>query len=231
LSNFIFMLTYNDVTVPNAIEVFEEVKDTGIKYVGFKDIGLPVGKLKSLVNILRKEKRTIFLEVVSETEEANIRSAKRAIELGVDYLIGGTYVKPTLNLLKGTGIKYCPYIGKVVGHPCLLRGTISEISEDAKKMEALGVAGINLLAYRYDGDVDRLITSVLQAVNIPVIIAGSINSFERVRRVVELGAWGFTIGGAIFDKKFVPSGNLRDQIIAVMKEVEKSKFSVHTPHV
>jgi len=223
LSNFIFMFTYNDVTVPNAIEVFEEVKDTGIKCVGFKDIGLPVGKLKTLVNILRKEKRTIFIEVVSETEEANIRSAKRATELGVDYLIGGTYVKPTLNLLKETAIKYCPYVGKIIGHPCLLRGTISEIAEDAKKAEALGVSGINLLAYRYDGDVDRLITSVLQAVKIPVIVAGSINSFERIKRVTELGVWGFTIGGAIFDKKFVLGGSLSDQIAAVMNEVERAR--------
>ena len=223
MSNFIFMFTYNDVTVPNAIEVFEEVKETGIKCVGFKDIGLPVGKLKTLVNTLRKEKRIIFLEVVSETEEANIRSAKRAIELDVDYLIGGTYVKPTLHLLKETHIKYCPYVGKVVGHPCLLRGTISEISEDAKKVEALGVSGINLLAYRYDGDIDRLITSMLQAVNIPVIVAGSINSFERVKRVTELGVWGFTIGGAIFDKKFVPDGSLSDQITAVMNVVEKAR--------
>jgi len=217
------MFTYNDVTVPNAIEVFEEVKDTGIKCVGFKDIGLPVGKLKTLVNILRKEKRTIFIEVVSETEEANIRSAKRATELGVDYLIGGTYVKPTLNLLKETAIKYCPYVGKIIGHPCLLRGTISEIAEDAKKAEALGVSGINLLAYRYDGDVDRLITSVLQAVKIPVIVAGSINSFERIKRVTELGVWGFTIGGAIFDKKFVLGGSLSDQIAAVMNEVERAR--------
>lgn len=218
---FIFFLTYNDVTVYNAIDVFEKRKNTGIKYVGFKDVGLPKEKLTELHERMKKAGMTTFLEVVSATEEDNLRSAKMGIELGVDNLIGGTYVRQTLPLLQDTNIKYFPYIGKVIGHPCLLRGTIEEITRDARTVENLGVSGIDLLAYRYDGIPEHLIRSVQEAVKIPLIIAGSINSLERVRKMTELDVWAFTIGSAIFDKKFVPSGTLSDQITAVLKEIER----------
>jgi NAD(P)H-dependent flavin oxidoreductase YrpB (nitropropane dioxygenase family) len=218
---FIFFLTYNDVTVYNAIEVFEKIKDTGIRYVGFKDVGLPREKLIELHTRMKKEGMTTFLEVVTATEEDNLRSARMGIELGVDNLIGGIYVRQTLPLLQDTNIKYFPYIGKVVGHPCLLRGTIEEIVKDAKMVENLGADGIDLLAYRYDGDPEQLIKSIQRAVKIPLIIAGSINSLERVRKMAELDVWAFTIGSAIFDKKFVPNGTLSDQIMAVLKEIER----------
>jgi len=218
---FIFFLTYNDVTVYNAIEVFEKIKDTGIRYVGFKDVGLPREKLIELHMRMKKEGMTTFLEVVTATEEDNLRSARMGIELGVDNLIGGTYVRQMLPLLQDTNIKYFPYIGKVVGHPCLLRGTIEEIVKDAKMVENLGADGIDLLAYRYDGDPEQLIKSIQRAVKIPLIIAGSINSLERMRKMAELDVWAFTIGSAIFDKKFVPSGTLSDQIMAVLKEIER----------
>nr|MDO8100577.1 hypothetical protein [Candidatus Njordarchaeota archaeon] len=216
---FIFMLTHSDMTIPNAIQVFEETKATGIRCIGFKDIGLPKEKLMKLVEMMKKKKMKTFLEVVSGSEEENLRSARVAVNLGVDYLIGGTYPKQTLPAVKRSGIKYFPYIGKIVGHPCLLRGTIDEIVDDARKVEKMGVDGINLLAYRYDGDVRKLITSVKKAVRVPLIIAGSIDSYERVREMLNLDVWAFTIGGAVLEKKFVPRGTLSDQIKAVLREI------------
>jgi len=212
------MLTKNDLTVPNALEIFDEIRGTGIRHIGFKDIGLPMDKLKILVDKMKIHGMKTFLEVVSESEEANLRSVKNALELEVHYLVGGTYVEQTLGLLEGKRPKFYPYIGKVVGHPCLLRGTIEEIVSDGKRKEALGIDGINLLAYRYDGDVEGLVRSLLKSVKIPVIVAGSIDSFERVRRMIQLEVDGFTIGGAILDRKFVPNGSLSEQVRAVLKE-------------
>ncbi|WXG46601.1 MAG: 4-hydroxythreonine-4-phosphate dehydrogenase [Candidatus Atabeyarchaeum deiterrae] len=218
---FIFMLTQNDFTISNAIEVYRETKGAGFKCVGFKDIGLPNEKLMELVKMMKNQKMKTFLEVVSGSEEENLRSAKAALDLRVDYLIGGTFPKQTLPLVKGSGVKYFPYIGKIIGHPCLLRGTISEIVEDAKKVEKMGAHGINLLAYRYDGDVRKLIMAVKKAVNIPLIIAGSIDSYERVREMVKLNVWAFTIGGAILERRFIPRGSLSDQLKAVLEETNK----------
>ena len=212
------MLTKNDLTIQNALDVFDEIKDTGIRHIGFKDIGLPMDKLKILVQRMKKQDMRTYLEVVSESEEANVKSVKSALELGVDNLIGGSYVEQTLKLMKGKKLGFFPYIGKIVGHPCLLRGSIEEIVADGKKKKAMGIDGINLLAYRYDGNVEELITTVQKAVKVPLIVAGSIDSFERVRRMKDLKVDGFTIGGAILDKKFVLNGSLSDQMRAVLKE-------------
>jgi len=212
------MLTKNDLTIQNALDVFDEIKDTGVRHIGFKDIGLPMDKLKILVQRMKKQDMRTYLEVVSESEEANMKSVKSALELGVDNLIGGSYVEQTLKLMKGKKLGFFPYIGKIVGHPCLLRGSIEDIVADGKKKKAMGIDGINLLAYRYDGNVEELITSVQKAVKVPLIVAGSIDSFERVRRMKDLKVDGFTIGGAILDKKFVLNGSLSDQMRAVLKE-------------
>ena len=79
-------------------------------------------------------------------------------------------------ILAGTGVKFWPYVGQIVGHPCLLRGSIDEIVADTKRAAELGVDGINLLAYRYDGDVEALVRAVVGATDLPVICAGSVDS-------------------------------------------------------
>jgi imidazole glycerol phosphate synthase subunit HisF len=216
---FIFFLTHNDVTIPEAIEVFREVQATGVKYVGFKDIGLPIQKLRELRKNIADAGKIAVLEVVSTKEEDNVRSVKMGVELGVDYVIGGTYVEESLPILAGKDIRYFPYIGKIVGHPCLQRGTIEEICKDATRVEALGVDGIDLLSYRYDGDPLALTTAVTRTVEIPIISAGSINSLERIDEMKKAGAWGFTIGSAILERQFAPGGTLGDQIEIVMKHL------------
>ena len=40
-TKMIVMLTYNDKTVKNALELFEECKNIPIEYLGFKNILLP----------------------------------------------------------------------------------------------------------------------------------------------------------------------------------------------
>jgi len=219
MTEFIFMETYNDMTRSDAIKVYKEIRDTKIKFIGFKDIGLPIGQLKELHSMMKKDRRTTFLEVVSASEKETIQSTKVALELGVDYLIGGTYIDSTLPLIKNKNIKYFPYVGKIVDHPCKLRGSIEEMVQDTKKVKEKAIPGINLLAYRYNGDVDKLIEKV-SSVGLPMIVAGSIDSYERVRKMKEMGIWAFTIGGAIFDKKFVSNGSFKDNINAVLKEIE-----------
>jgi hypothetical protein len=92
MTRFIFMLTHNDVTVPNAREVFEDVKDAGVSFVGFKDVGLPFEEMRALVNTIQGGGGKIFFEAVSLTADGCIRSVDAAVRLGVDYFIGGTYL-------------------------------------------------------------------------------------------------------------------------------------------
>jgi len=87
-TKMIVMLTYNDKTVKNALELFEECKNLSVEHWGFKNIGLPVIKMKKLVRNMKDAKKKTFLEVVSYTEKECIEATKLAIECEFDYLMG-----------------------------------------------------------------------------------------------------------------------------------------------
>src|SRR5204862_1032009 len=157
----------------------------GVRHVGCKDVGLPTEELKALMDDIRSNGHETWIEVVSETEEDTLASARAAAEIRPDHLIGGTLIEPVQEILDGTGIRFWPYVGQIVGHPCLLRGSIEEIAEDARRAEALGVDGINLLAYRYDKDVNALVEAVVGATSLPVIAAGSVDSPARIQALNE----------------------------------------------
>jgi len=216
MSEFILMLTLNDKTVPNAMEIYQELRHTGIKFFGFKDIGLPHPELKKLVEAMHADGHQVFLEVVSATADDELKSARAAVAIGVDYLIGGTQIADVKQIIAGTGMKYFPYIGQIVGHPCLLRGDLAWMVEEAKRVEAMGIDGINLLAYRWDGDVDLLVESIMAAINVPLICAGSVDRIERIKDLADRNVWAFTIGGAVLQKVIVP-GDMQDQVAATLQ--------------
>ena len=219
MTEFIFMLTRDDCTIANAREVYAQVAHAGLSHVGCKDVGLPHAELEALLGDIRANGHTSYLEVVSETEEATLQSARVAAEIRPDCLIGGTLIEPVQEIIAGTGMRFFPYVGRVVGHPCLLRGTIEEVVDDARRAEELGVDGMNLLAYRYDGDVDALVEAVVEAVSIPVIAAGSVDSVQRIRALSDRGVWAFTIGTAALDGQLVPGAPLEKQLRCVLDAV------------
>ncbi len=197
------MLTKDDQTVKNAHEVYQQVRHLGLSCVGFKDIGLPFEQLKALAQAIRDDGREVYLEVVSLDRAAEIRSAQAAVDIGVDCLLGGTHPDDVLPVIHGTGIKYWPFPGKIIGHPSLLRGSRDEIVASASALgERAGVYGLDLLAYRFDGDVPELVKYVIEATQVPVIAAGSVNSLERIGTLAQLGVWGFTVGSAVFEGVF-----------------------------
>jgi hypothetical protein len=212
LTEFIFMLTRDDRTVNDARSVYESVLDTGVRHVGCKDVGLPRSELAALMDDIRAAGHTSYLEVVSETAQDTLNSARVAAEIGPDYLIGGTLIEPVQEIIAGTGIKFFPYVGQIIGHPCLLRGSVAEIAQDTVRAQELGVDGVNLLAYRYDADVDGLVEAVVKASSLPVIAAGSVDSAARIAALADRGVWAFTIGTAALDGALVPGAGLPAQL-------------------
>ncbi len=206
------MLTRDDRTIADARNVYESIAESGIRHVGCKDVGLPRAELAGLLDDIRAHGHTSYLEVVSETEEATLQSARVAAELRPDYLIGGTLIEPMQEIIAGSGMRFFPYVGRVIGYPCLLRGTIDEIVCDARLAQSLGVDGINLLAYRYDGGVETLVETVVDALSVPVIAAGSVDSAERIRALASRDVWAFTIGTAALDRALVPGAPLDAQL-------------------
>lgn len=217
MAEFIFMLTKHDETIPDAFAVYGEVRPTKLRWVGFKDVGLPLEKLRELVTQMHRDDRRVVLEIVSLDEASEARSVTNGVELGVDLIMGGTHPHVALPLLADSGIRYLPFPGRILGHPSVLAGTIEEIAESGAALTSTdGIHGLDLLAYRFEGDVPALIKAVVSAAHGPVVAAGSIETEEQIRLVSELGCWGFTIGGGVFDRVLVPNGSLADQIRAAL---------------
>jgi hypothetical protein len=205
MPHFIFMLTREDRTVADAHRVYASLAKTPLRHIGFKDIGLPFDELRSLAAQARRDGRQVMLEVVSSSREAELRSVEAAARLGVDCLLGGRHAPDAVRILQGTGVRYFPFAGHTQGHPTRLTGTVEEIVDDARRLAALpGVHGLDLLAYRFAGDAPDLARRVVQAVDLPVIAAGSIDSAVRVRAMRQAGVWAFTVGSAVFDGRFLP---------------------------
>jgi mannose-6-phosphate isomerase-like protein (cupin superfamily) len=220
---FIFMLTRNDRTVEDASEQLRTALGLGVRHIGFKDVGLPIAQLKALNAAIKAGGATSYLEVVSLDRDSEIASARAALEIGVDVLLGGTRAEDVLPVIAGTAIQYCPFPGRIVGHPSVLEGSIDEIVASAKALAGReGVHGLDLLAYRSQQDVPALMKAVCAAVSKPVYIAGSIDTPERIAIVKQAGAAGFTIGTAALDGKYpADSASTPDQLSAIIRDVAR----------
>jgi hypothetical protein len=222
---FILMLTYNDTTVKDALQIFRECKDAPVAHWGFKDVGLSPEEMKNLVREMKTAGKTTYLEVVSLSEEEGLRGAQIAVDAGFDILMGTVFFDSILDYLKDKPIKYYPFPGHIHGHPSILDGTIDEIVAHARFLESKGVQGMDLLSYRYAGDAPLLLREVVKATTVPIVSAGSIDSFKRLAEVWQTGAWGFTIGSALFDKKFAPEGSFLDNTMVVCDWLAKTDES------
>lgn len=219
--DFIFMLTRNDRTVVDCLEVLESIAPLGLKHIGFKDVGVPTKTLKALTNAIKEMGATSYLEVVSETPEACLNSARVGGELGIDCLLGGTAAVDILSILKGTQTLYYPFPGRPSGHPTKLGGTPADIEADCRKFLDAGCAGVDLLAYRAtDADPLELVKAARRGLGKNrLIVAGSIASRNRIRDIAEAGADAFTIGSAVLDGSYnLTKGLLQSQIANVLAD-------------
>ncbi|MSP50458.1 MAG: hypothetical protein EXQ95_14185 [Alphaproteobacteria bacterium] len=220
--DFIMMLTRNDRTVADADELVDPVIGWGVKHIGFKDIGVPTAVMRSVVRKVRAARAISYLEVVSTAPEAVTRSLEAGRDLGVDRILGGTDIaaaKGILNDLTG----YYPFPGLPVGHPTRLGGSPALVADHCRAARAAGCGGVDLLAYRAtDADPLDLVRAAHGALSGGrLIVAGSVNSRERIHALAAAGADAFTIGSAAFDGSFSPSkGALRSQIRDILEACE-----------
>lgn len=217
--NLIVMLTYNDRTVVDAIEIFEQSKDSKATMWGFKEEGLSFAEMKKLFYRMKEYGKTTILEVVAYTEKECLESAKKAVECKCDFLMGTLFFDSINEFCKENNLKYMPFVGKISGRPSVLEGSLSSMVSEAKKYLSNGVYGIDLLGYRYVGNPTELNSNFVAQVNAPVCIAGSVNSYQRLDEIKAINSWAFTIGGAFFENKF--GGTFAEQINNVCDYIEK----------
>lgn len=220
LDKIIVMLTRNDVTVKNAMEVFESCKDLPVKNWGFKDVGLPPEEMKALCTRMKTSGKTTFLEVVSYSEPECMRGAKLAVDCGFDHLMGTIFYESVNDYIKTTNLKYMPFVGEVSKSPSILKGTCKGMLEQEAKYKSAGAFGTDLLGYRYvDADPEVLSSEFLSKCQLPCVLAGSIGSDERLDIVRGMNPWGFTMGSALFNKNFVKNGTFRENLEHVVSYI------------
>lgn len=215
----IVMLTHNDHTVENASEIFESCKNSKAQYWGFKEKPLPISEMKSLFSRMKSCGKTTFLEVVEYDDESGLHGAKIAKECGCDILMGTVFFDSINQFCKENNMKYMPFVGQITNRPSILEGSIEDMISEAKEYLAKGVYGFDLLGYRYTGDPVKLNNAFVQAIEAPVCLAGSVDSYERLDEVIEANPWAFTVGSAFFDEKF--GTDFHKQINNVCNYMEK----------
>lgn len=196
------MLTWHDVTVKNAKEIFLEAKDAPTKHWGFKIEGTTPESMKDLALCMKENGKTVYIEILAIDESGCLQAAKQCAECGVDHVLGTVYYDSVAKVLADAGIAYSPFVG--LAEDTRLRGTIDSIIEKARQAEEKNIYGINLSAFRYaEGDPAELLQRLAPAVTKPFSIAGSVDSYEKLDIIKALpNLYGFTIGGAFFEKKF-----------------------------
>ncbi|MFT3972996.1 MAG: methylglyoxal synthase [Amaricoccus sp.] len=229
--DFILMLTENDRTIPDAARRLDEALAGGVRHIGFKDVGLPVPELKRLADTIRAAGGRSYLEVVSLDAAQELASARAAVALDVDCLLGGTRAEAVTEVIRAHPIRYYPFPGHIVGHPSVLAGTADEIVASARRLAALEhVHGLDLLAYRFEGDVPELMARVCAAVGKPVIMAGSIDREARVLAAATAGAAGFTVGTAALGGVFPAEGpGFTGQVRAILELTARGRARSSAP--
>jgi hypothetical protein len=215
--DFIFMLTRADRTVPDCLAVLEAVAPLGLGHIGFKDVGVEAPALRALHRGIKALGAVSYLEVVATDRHAALRSAEMAAELGVDRLLGGTWVTETLRILAGTGTAYFPFAGAPFGHPTRLAGDARLVEAHAADFVARGCAGVDLLAYRAtEAEPLELVRAAKRGVGKgKLICAGGVDGPGRIADLRAAGADAFTVGSAVFEGVF--SG--RAGVVAQLEDV------------
>lgn len=200
--SLVVMLTYNDVTVKNAYEIFEQCKRSKAQFWAMKEESLPLEEMKALFSYMKKCGKTTALEVVAYTEDKCLAGAEMAVECQCDFLMGTTFSGSVNELCRKHGIRYMPFVGNVRGRPSVLYGSPREMIAEARRCLERGAYGVDLLGYRYTGNAAELIREVVSGLRAPVCVAGSVDSVQKLREIKAIAPWSFTIGGAFFAHKF-----------------------------
>jgi hypothetical protein len=220
--DFVFMLTHNDATVENALDFVEIARPLGLKHIGFKDVGADSSLLRRLTAAIREAGASPWMEIVATTREAELRGVKLGRDLGVAMLMGGVHVEEALKILDGSATRYLPFAGLPSGHPTRLGGSAPEVEAQCRAFARQGCAGVDILAYRAtEAEPLDLVAACRRGLldQGAVVVAGSVNSAERIAAVRAAGADAFTIGTAAIDGSYAPgAGPLAAQLQAVLAD-------------
>src|SRR5262245_21132303 len=212
------MLTRQDRTISDCLAVLDLIQPLKLRHIGFKDVGVDKNTLGQLADRIRKSGATTYMEVVSTSPADALNSARVAVELGIDRLLGGTDVARVQEIAGGSKMEYYPFCGFPSGHPTKLGGRADQIEGHCRKFIEQGCAGTDLLAYRAtSADPIDLVKAARRGLGKNyLIVAGSVSTAQQIEALHKAGANAFTIGSAAFDGSYAKNmGSLLSQLAAI----------------
>lgn len=221
------MLTWKDKTVSDAYEIFESCKYLPVFDWGFKNAGMTDASTAKLIAAMKSAGKQTYYEIITRTKEAYIAGEATAEKAMFDCMMGTKYDQDLHDKLKSLGITFCPALGKpgsvYNGVPGVLLGDYDEIIDEGKMIVSeKGVDGITIPVFRYYQDGTKLLDMLLNALpDTPIYVAGSVDSLEKMDLMFSLGIAKFTMGSALFNKKYVPNGTFRDNLEFVANYLEQ----------
>lgn len=208
------MLTHNDVTVPNALGVFEANKHAKAEYWGFKDAGVTLEEGEELLKAMISAGKHVVIEPLTQDEEMANKWADLAMKYQIDGVLG--YFFPSVSeKLKVEGINFFPPFG-TRNDEMKITGTIEELVNAASEIIDAGSPGIRMSAYRWiDGNPEELAAALkakFDDVGIPFMMTGSVNDFSKLDVIKQMKPWGITVGGALFEEGKFGDGTVAERI-------------------
>ena len=159
-----------------------------------------------------------MLEVVSTSKEDELSSLRAAAAAGVDWVLGGTHAAEGAGILpEGCAIARSRAGSSIIQVFCSARSTKSRPMPNGSPLSTTSPASTCWHIAIRPLITQALIREVVRRSSGPVIVAGSIASIDRVLAVSEAGAWGYTIGSAIFDGLLPGVPSVADQVRCVLE--------------
>jgi len=217
--NFVFMLTHSDSTIPGAIDYVEPLAATGLRYTRFQGCrGRPAD---TSARSRRWPRTPAWRRCSGRLGQPRGRGAIGPGCAGRRSRLDPRRYEPGRRpaLLEGADVRYCPFPGRVVGHPSVLEGSIEEIAASAATLTARPgrLRARPVSAYRHStADIADLTRAVVDASAGPVIAAGSVTSAEQIDTLAAAGAWASPSGSAIFDGLLPGAPDVAAQVRAVL---------------
>ena len=216
---FIFMLTRDDVTLADAREVYASIAADGRppRRLQGRRAARATSSQALMDDIRAQRPHDLSRGRLRDRGGRRSRSARAAAEIRPDYLIGGTLIEPVQEILAGTGVKFFPYVGQIVGHPCLLRGSIDEIVADTqarRRARRRRHQPARLPLRRRRRGARRAPSSAPPTCRSSAPARSTPSSASA--RSTSCGAWAFTIGTAALDGVLVEGAPLSGQLQAAL---------------
>ena len=212
--NCVAMLTRNDITVPNALDVVKKNCHASAEYWGFKDVGVTFEQGEALIREMQAAGKHVAIEPLTRDEETANKWADIAIKYHIDAFLG-RFFKSVSKKLNDAGILYFPPFGRRDENERLF-GTIEELKAEAMEILDQGSSGIRISAFRWlEGDPEVLTMALKELFDekkVPFMMTGSINDFEKLDFVKKVQPWGITVGGALFDDGKFGGGTVAERV-------------------